>query len=79
MFENLKFLSPNLNPKCIMIDYEWATLNGIKTEFPDTEVKGCFRLGILQINVMYRQFLTKILKTLNSIHTKTLKFIFVYI
>jgi len=36
MFDALKSLKPNLNPKTIMIDYEKATINAIKTEFPIT-------------------------------------------
>jgi len=42
MFEILKSLKSNLNPKSIMIDYERAALNAIETEFCETEVKGCF-------------------------------------
>jgi len=42
MFDALKSLKPNLNPKTIMIDYEKTSINAIKTEFPNTKVNGCF-------------------------------------
>jgi len=42
MFEILKSLKPNLNPKSIMIDYERAALNAMEMKFCDTEIKGCF-------------------------------------
>jgi len=38
MFEILKSLKPNLNPKSIMIDYERAALNATDTEFCHTEL-----------------------------------------
>jgi len=37
MFGALKSLKPNLIPKTIMTDYEKATINAIKTEFPSTK------------------------------------------
>jgi hypothetical protein len=42
MFDALKSLKPNLNPKTILIDYEKAAINAIKTVFPSTKVNGCF-------------------------------------
>ncbi|XP_029342135.1 uncharacterized protein LOC115033536 [Acyrthosiphon pisum] len=42
MFRNLKLIKPDLNPSSILIDFEKAVMNSIKTEFPQTKIQGCF-------------------------------------
>ncbi|KAL4090199.1 hypothetical protein QTP88_025098 [Uroleucon formosanum] len=42
MFRNLKLIKPDLNPISILIDFEKAVINSIKTEFPQTKIQGCF-------------------------------------
>ncbi|XP_057335060.1 uncharacterized protein LOC130673861 [Microplitis mediator] len=37
----LKNRMPNLNPRCIMIDFEKAFINAFKLVFPQSEVRGC--------------------------------------
>ncbi|KAL4131605.1 hypothetical protein QTP88_008898 [Uroleucon formosanum] len=42
MFKALKSLNQNLNPKSIMMDFEKAAMNAVKSEFPNTSINGCF-------------------------------------
>jgi hypothetical protein len=46
MWQNLKSLVGNLEPNVIKTDFEKASINALKTHFPNTEVSGCmFHLG----------------------------------
>jgi len=42
MFHNLKLIKPDLSPTSILIDFEKAVINSIKTEFPQKKIQGCF-------------------------------------
>lgn len=42
MFKALKSLSQYLNPESIMMDFEKAAMNAVKSEFPNTSINGCF-------------------------------------
>jgi len=42
MFKALKSLNQNLNPESIMMDFEKAAMNAVKSEFPNTSINGCF-------------------------------------
>ncbi|CAF3392651.1 unnamed protein product [Rotaria socialis] len=42
MFQQIKNLIPNFDPPNIMIDYERATINEIKKQFPSSNVSVCF-------------------------------------
>jgi len=42
MFRNLKLIKPDLNSTSILIDFEKAVMNSIKTESPQTKIQGCF-------------------------------------
>jgi len=41
MFKALKTLNQNLNPNSIMMDFEKAAMNAVKSEFPITSINGC--------------------------------------
>ncbi|CAF3046448.1 unnamed protein product, partial [Rotaria sp. Silwood2] len=42
MFQQIKNLISNFDPSNIMIDYERATINEIKKQFPSSKLSGCF-------------------------------------
>ena len=42
MLRNLKLIKPDLNPTSILIDFEKAVMNSIKTEFTQTKIQSCF-------------------------------------
>ncbi|KAF7685231.1 hypothetical protein CDIK_4020 [Cucumispora dikerogammari] len=42
MWRHLSRLIPEMNPSTIISDFEKASLNVIKTYFPDTRIQGCF-------------------------------------
>jgi len=42
MFKALKSLNQNLNRKSIVMDFENAAMNAVKSEFPNTSINGCF-------------------------------------
>ena len=42
LFARLKTLRPNLNPETSLMDYEIASHAAFHTEFPNTQVKGCY-------------------------------------
>jgi MULE transposase-like protein/FLYWCH-type zinc finger protein len=42
MIKTIKDAAPNLNPKCLMGDFELASLNAFSDEFPQAEKKACF-------------------------------------
>jgi len=50
-----------------MIDYEKASINAIKTEFPSTKVNGCFFICPSVYGVMFKNLAYKknTVKTLN--------------
>lgn len=42
MFDQLKLLRPNLNPKQINMDFELAAIKAAQESFPDAKVQGCY-------------------------------------
>jgi len=42
IFQALKAIEPDLNPKTIMVDFEKGAINAIASEFPKAKLKGCF-------------------------------------